>query len=186
MLKYTGFDIVFQEIPDEVTLAVNISNCPHRCPGCHSPYLWEDTGEPLTTAVLADWLTRYGKEITCICFMGGDASPDEVAGLARYLGTQLVAPVKTGWYSGRSSLPEGFSTEWFHYIKLGPYLQEKGPLSSPGTNQRLYRRLTVPAKFLPDPACRAAAAQDPIGLSPEIWEDITGQMHRQAPYILSC
>ena len=87
MLKYTGFDIVFQEIPDEVTLAVNISNCPHRCPGCHSPYLWEDTGEPLTAAVLADWLTHYSREITCICFMGGDASPDEVAGLARWIDT---------------------------------------------------------------------------------------------------
>ena len=40
MLKYVNTDIVFQEIPDEVTLAVNISNCPCRCPGCHSQYLW--------------------------------------------------------------------------------------------------------------------------------------------------
>ena len=44
MLKYVNTDIVFQEIPDEVTLAVNISNCPCRCPGCHSEYLWEDVG----------------------------------------------------------------------------------------------------------------------------------------------
>ena len=28
MLKYANFDIVFQEVPDEVTLAINISNCP--------------------------------------------------------------------------------------------------------------------------------------------------------------
>ena len=30
MLKYVNTGIVFQEIPDEVTLAINISNCP-----CH-------------------------------------------------------------------------------------------------------------------------------------------------------
>ena len=36
MLKYVNTGIVFQEIPDEVTLAVNISGCPCRCHGCHS------------------------------------------------------------------------------------------------------------------------------------------------------
>ena len=36
MLKYANFDVVFQEVPDEVTLAINITNCPNQCPGCHS------------------------------------------------------------------------------------------------------------------------------------------------------
>ena len=40
MLKYVNCGIVFQEIPDEVTLSINISNCPCHCPGCHSNYLW--------------------------------------------------------------------------------------------------------------------------------------------------
>ena len=48
MLKYTDYDIVFQEIPDEVTLAINLSNCPNRCKGCHSPYLQQNVGEALT------------------------------------------------------------------------------------------------------------------------------------------
>ena len=47
MLKYYNYDIVFQEIPDEVTLAVNLTNCPHRCIGCHSPHLRHNIGEPL-------------------------------------------------------------------------------------------------------------------------------------------
>ena len=46
MLKYANFDIVFQEVPEEVTLAINISNCPNQCPGCHSKYLWENKGKP--------------------------------------------------------------------------------------------------------------------------------------------
>ena len=49
MLKYANTDIVFQEIPDEVTLAINITNCPCHCPGFHSHYLWEDIGLPLDT-----------------------------------------------------------------------------------------------------------------------------------------
>lgn len=47
MLKYVDARVVFQEIPDEITLAINISNCPCHCKGCHSQYLAEDIGKPL-------------------------------------------------------------------------------------------------------------------------------------------
>ena len=60
MLKYVNTGIVFQEIPDEVTLAINISNCPCRCPGCHSHYLWEDIGLPLNTDAIDAFVERYG------------------------------------------------------------------------------------------------------------------------------
>ena len=52
MLKYAGYDIVFQEIPDEVTLALNLSGCPNGCPGCHSPHLQRDEGKALTPGAL--------------------------------------------------------------------------------------------------------------------------------------
>ena len=58
MLKYADYDIVFQEIPNEVTLAINISNCPNRCVGCHSPYLMEDVGEELN-GILASLICQY-------------------------------------------------------------------------------------------------------------------------------
>ena len=29
MVRYHNFDIVFAEIPDETTLAINITNCPN-------------------------------------------------------------------------------------------------------------------------------------------------------------
>ena len=48
MLKYYNTMVVFREIPDEITLAINITNCPCHCKGCHSQFLWEDTGTPLT------------------------------------------------------------------------------------------------------------------------------------------
>ena len=28
-MKYTGTEITFAEVPDEITLCINISNCPH-------------------------------------------------------------------------------------------------------------------------------------------------------------
>ena len=47
--------------------------------------------------------------------------------------------LRTGWYSGREALPEGFVPEAFDYVKLGPWREACGPLSHPHTNQRLYR-----------------------------------------------
>lgn len=139
MLRYTDYDIVFQEIPGEVTLAVNLSNCPNRCKGCHSPYLMEDVGDFLTEERLAVLLQKYGSAVTCFCFMGGDAEPFEVQRLAEYLSKQLCTSLKVGWYSGKAQLPEGFDTSCFRYIKLGPYIEQLGGLKSENTNQRLYR-----------------------------------------------
>ncbi len=139
LLKYADYDIVFQEIPNEVTLAINLSACPYRCMGCHSPHLQTDVGEPLTEENLAILLRKYGKVVTCVCFMGGDNSPDAIQQLARYLNTQTTFSVKVGWYSGRKELPEGFALKDFHYIKLGAYIESLGGLKSSLTNQRLYR-----------------------------------------------
>ena len=51
-MKYCETAITFSEVPDEVTLCINISNCPCHCKGCHSAYLAEDIGEELTFEVL--------------------------------------------------------------------------------------------------------------------------------------
>lgn len=102
MLRYVDYDIVFQEIPDEVTLAINLSNCPNRCKGCHSPHLLENVGESLTEESLGHLLQKYGKAVTCVCFMGGDAEPFEVERLAGFLHRQSIALVKVGWYSGKN------------------------------------------------------------------------------------
>lgn len=139
MLRYANYDIVFQEIPGEVTLAINLSNCPNRCKGCHSPHLMDDIGEILDEETLDSLLQKYGDAVTCICFMGGDASPREVEYLAYYLHQKTNGSIKTGWYSGKKNLPEGCSTGNFDYIKLGPYVEALGGLDSPTTNQRFYR-----------------------------------------------
>lgn len=138
MLLYTDYDIVFQEIPDEVTLAVNLAGCPNRCPGCHSPQLQQEIGNPLTPEVLDGLLTRYGDSVTCLCLMGGDGDPQAVATLMEHLRRRWPR-IHTGWYSGASEPPDGFSPALFDYLKLGPYVAALGGLRSPTTNQRLWR-----------------------------------------------
>ncbi|MCR5049978.1 MAG: anaerobic ribonucleoside-triphosphate reductase activating protein [Paludibacteraceae bacterium] len=151
-MRVASFDIVFQEIPGEVTLALNLSGCPCHCHGCHSPHLWEDIGEPLNEELLDGLLARYGSEITCVAFMGGDQDPDYVAQMAKYVRkrqtmTDYRQPMlRTAWYSGRMNFPitplvsnQPISQPPFDYVKLGPYIEALGGLKSPTTNQRLYK-----------------------------------------------
>lgn len=138
MLKYINTGIVFSEIPDEVTLSINISNCPCHCPGCHSKYLWADEGIELTDLELKRLIDIQGKDITCVCLMGGDREPSEVEHLANVV-HQSYPHLKVGWYSGRTALPRGIRVQSFDYVKIGPYLAHLGPLNNKNTNQRLYR-----------------------------------------------
>ena len=140
MLKYANFDIVFQEVPDEVTLAINISNCPNQCVGCHSQYLWKDVGYVLDKESLDELVAKYRTGITCVCFMGGDAEPYDVANLAMYVKNKYK-DMKTAWYSGKNELPEALHAETFDYIKTGRYDEKLGALDSHTTNQRMIKRL---------------------------------------------
>ncbi|MBQ6652173.1 MAG: anaerobic ribonucleoside-triphosphate reductase activating protein [Prevotella sp.] len=140
MLKYVNTGVVFQEIPDEVTLAINISNCPCRCPGCHSKYLWSDTGSPLTAPVIDQFVKEFGADITCIAFMGGDAEPKAVNQLAVYI-HEHYPRLRTAWYSGRTIISPEINQTDFDYIKIGPYIAHLGSLKDKTTNQRLYKQL---------------------------------------------
>lgn len=137
MLKYVDTAVTFSEIPDEITLCINISNCPCHCKGCHSSYLAEDIGEPLNLDNLVK-LIKANQGISCIAFMGGDISPttvDAYASIIKYRYPNL----KVAWYSGRQELSKEIDLQYFDFIKLGPYIEELGPLNSKTTNQRLYR-----------------------------------------------
>lgn len=140
MLKYVNCGIVFQEIPNEVTLSINISNCPCHCPGCHSNYLWEDIGNPLDEEAIDQFVRKYHSDITCLCFMGGDAAPEQVERLAAYIHGRYEN-MRVGWYSGRLRIAPGINKNEFDYIKIGPYIKHLGPLKAKTTNQRLYKKI---------------------------------------------
>lgn len=136
MLKYVNTMVTFSEVPDEISLCIEISNCPCHCIGCHSSYLAEDIGEALTLDKIYK-LIENNEGITCICFMGGDSSPKEIDMFARCI--KDLYDIKVAWYSGRQELSKDINLEFFDFVKLGPYIEELGPLNSKTTNQRFYK-----------------------------------------------
>lgn len=145
-LKYLNTQIVFQEIPDEISLAINITNCPNNCKGCHSAYLQNDTGKELTEEEL-DTLIKNNKGISCILFMGGDVNRNYLNSLAKYIRSKYN--LKIGYYSGLDTL-NNLNLNNFDYIKLGPYIEELGGLDNPNTNQKLFeinKISKLPLKF---------------------------------------
>lgn len=138
-LKIHSHAIVFQEVPNEISLALNISGCPHHCEGCHSPELSQDIGVPIWDE-LPNLIEKYGRYITCVCFMGGDHNTEclkEALKQVKKLG------FKTAVYSGCDTIEpfkdwNGDVWDCIDYLKVGHYDKELGGLSSPTTNQRMY------------------------------------------------
>ena len=128
--------VVFREIPDEITLAINISGCPVKCPGCHSSYLVQDIGEVLDRESLGK-LIETNPGISCVSFMGGDADPAYVRDLSLWV-RQTWPGLKTGWYSGRDLKKAESVLDAFDFVKVGPFIDEYGPLDWETTNQRFY------------------------------------------------
>lgn len=137
MIKYVGTDITFQEVPGEVSLTILISNCQHRCEGCHSPQLREDIGDDLVRD-LPGILERYKDAVTCVCFMGTGNDPCALRKCAEMAWKQNL---KTAVYCGEDE--ENAHWVWLFptgkpdYIKFGPYIQSLGGLDSPHTNQSM-------------------------------------------------
>ena len=137
-LKYVDKMVCFQEVPDETTLSFSISNCPHKCPGCHSSYLAEDIGIPLKDELEKE-INFHDGLITCILFMGGD-DPAQVEDLKECADYCRNRGYKTALYSGAENIPEHL-WDYFDYVKIGPYKQELGGLDHKTTNQRMYKNV---------------------------------------------
>lgn len=140
-MKYINTKIVFQEVPDRITLAINISGCPIHCPECHSKWLWEDAGIELNEEEL-NWLIIQNTGINCVAFMGGDAETSKIKAYSAFI-KERYPKIQTCWYSGRRPseihvLGEDGILDYLDYVKLGPYQAEKGGLDAETTNQRMY------------------------------------------------
>lgn len=135
-MKYVDKAIEFGEVPDEISLCINISNCPFHCEGCHSPWLWEDSGTELTVDVFLEMIKK-AVGISCICIMGG--SEQEVYDLIIKAQEKLKEGYKWAWYTGQESINNTKLLSTLNYLKTGSWQKDLGPLSSPTTNQRFYR-----------------------------------------------
>lgn len=137
MIKYLNSEVTFAELPTEVTLAINVTNCTHNCRGCHSTELREDIGEQLTPEVVLS-LVDKNNGVSCILFLGEGNSLSELKTLVQTI--KKSCDLKLALYTGAEKLPTDI---WmlFDYVKIGPYKEECGPLNKVTTNQRLYQRI---------------------------------------------
>lgn len=109
MLKYVDTRVCFAEVPDEITLCINLSNCPCHCKGCHSSYLAEDIGEVLTYCRI-EKLLKGNKGISAICFMGGDNDPKLVNHYAKLIKDSYIKQVEATYKVNRVvALPKGIT-----------------------------------------------------------------------------
>ena len=138
MLRYSSYNIVLQEVPNEISLCFTITGCKLACEGCHSEYTWDGSkGEVLTNELLQSLLTKYNGMISCVLFMGGEWEADRLLSLIFQVKCKQL---KTALYTGlnlkqvQRQCPELLAC--LDYIKTGKWLPKLGGLNSPTTNQK--------------------------------------------------
>lgn len=131
-MKYTGHTIVFKEHPEYVSLLISISNCPVKCQKCHTPELQKDVGEVFTIETLKDLIVKYYGLIQNVIFFGGDQYTIQIIEMLKLC---HEFELKTTIWTGREDIAPCIKMH-VDYLKTGPYIESKGGLECPNTNQR--------------------------------------------------
>ncbi|MDX1705920.1 anaerobic ribonucleoside-triphosphate reductase activating protein [Pseudidiomarina sp.] len=149
-LRYSAEQVVFQEVPGQVSLAYTITGCPVGCKGCHSVDSWPvGSGQSLTPEYLASRLQQYRKLISCVLFLGGEWQPQaliELLKLSREHG------LHTCLYTGYDDVSLAIRQQ-LTFLKTGPWVEALGGLTSPTTNQRfvdLRNQQLLNSRFITD------------------------------------
>ena len=132
-LRFTTAQVVWQEVPGEVSLAFTLSGCPLRCKGCHSAQARNpNLGELLLVEDFLARLGRYRHLITCVLFLGGEWQPEQ---LLVFLKIAREQHLQTCLYSGAEAVAPQL-LPYLSYLKTGAWVAARGGLSNPNTNQR--------------------------------------------------
>ncbi|MFH4964721.1 anaerobic ribonucleoside-triphosphate reductase activating protein [Gaetbulibacter sp. M235] len=132
-MNYYDFQVVFQEVPGEISLCFSICGCPLKCEGCHSPYLWnEDNGLILTVEKFEKILKQYDDFATCVLFMGGEWHEEELVTMLKLAKKNLY---KTCLYTGQDNVSKNILSH-LDWLKTGKWDASLGGLGSKNTNQK--------------------------------------------------
>jgi anaerobic ribonucleoside-triphosphate reductase activating protein len=135
-MRYSSIQIVFQEIPNEISLAIHVTGCRLRCLGCHSSDSWSSKkGTELNIDWLLKNIEKYRQHITCVLYLGGEWHTKE---LVAHLTFIKSLNLKTALYTGLElSQVDSTIIDQLDYLKYGKYDADLGPLNSPRSNQKL-------------------------------------------------
>lgn len=132
-MNYSDIEIVFQEVPGEISICFTITGCKLQCKGCHSPHLWkEENGKELTLDKYLEILNKYNGFASCVLFMGGEWFLPE---LMTYLKIAKEKGFKTCLYTGETKVVQKLLSE-LTWLKTEPWIQNLGGLESEFTNQK--------------------------------------------------
>ncbi len=121
-LRFDREEIVWQEVPGEVSLAFLCSGCPLRCQGCHSSGSWKaGRGAVLSEDYLRSRLQQYRGLISCVLFMGGEWHCALLEGMLRIAREE-------GLHTCPLHRPRAQRAERF--FAAAPHLSENRPLAA--------------------------------------------------------
>lgn len=137
-MKSISEQIVFQEVPDEVSLSFLISWCPLKCEWCYSKEWYDVDWEELTVELLREKLNKYWELITCVLFLWWEWQEKKLL--------ELLDEVKSFWlktclYTWRLFVKEEMMTR-LDYIKTWPWISSLWWLNSKTTNQKFINVVT--------------------------------------------
>jgi len=125
--------VVFQELPDHISLTFSITGCGHKCKGCHSPYLQnENNGEELSIEKFVEYIEGNRGYITAVIFFGGEQYDD----MLLMLDIARSYKLKTCLYTGNKKVSRVILSK-LDFIKTGEFIERLGGLTSATTNQRM-------------------------------------------------
>lgn len=123
MLKVYDSAVTFGEFPNEISICLNISNCPGTCELCSEPWLRQDVGELLTEEVIQKYIDSH---LDCSLFgiMGGDRDHKDIIRIAQYVHSH--SNMKVGVYSGLDYIDLELAS-YVDCYKIGRWIPPKGP-----------------------------------------------------------
>ncbi|WP_196888859.1 anaerobic ribonucleoside-triphosphate reductase activating protein [Aureivirga sp. CE67] len=132
-MNYKDIQIVFQEVPGQISICFTITGCSLHCKGCHSKDLWKKSnGSYLSKEKYLNVLKKYQGFATCVLFMGGEWHNDE---LIDFLKIAKKINYKTCLYTGEEEIKNSLLTE-LTWLKTGAWNENLGGLDSIRTNQK--------------------------------------------------
>lgn len=135
-MRYLNYDVVLNEVPNEISLSFSMTGCPLRCRGCHSPELRNpNLGEELDKETLFHILDKYESFISCVLFFGGDWNKEWLIKTLTLIKERYN--LKLCLYSGFEAVSSEILDN-LDYVKVGPYIEELGPLNCETTNQMFF------------------------------------------------
>lgn len=136
-MRYSSPQVVFTEVPSEITLALSISGCPLRCKGCHSKHTYNlKYGDELDQEELSRLILKH-RHITCVLFYGGEWLTDELVSLLNF---SKKLGVKTCLYTGHTLDQIDLRLlDRLDFIKTGAYDEKLGGIDKEGSNQKFFK-----------------------------------------------